>query len=150
MGIFSRIDINIFAIILLGVIYFIAYKRLDKQDSLNKIFLRVSLIIILQLFIETSTCVFNKRPEQWLVPIASFLHVCLFTVTPILTYYWCVFIKNLIAPDGVINKKVDFFFMLPVVLGIIITVLSPFYNFVFYIDSSNAYHRGKLSPFLQQ
>ena len=142
MDVFLRIDINIMAMVLLGLVSLNAYKRLDRQDLLNKVFLIVSLIIIIQLFFETATCIINKRPEQWLIPISVFLHICLFTVAPILTYYWYFLIKNLVVFDEAIVKKSNILLLIPVIISILLTLLSPVYNFSFYIDSSNVYHRG--------
>jgi len=105
MDVFLRIDINIMAIVLLGLVSLNAYKRLDRQDLLNRVFLIVSLIIIVQLIFETSTCIIEKRPEQWLIPISVFLHICLFAVAPILTYYWYFFIKNLVVSGEATVKK---------------------------------------------
>ncbi|MFX4263511.1 diguanylate cyclase domain-containing protein [Pelotomaculum propionicicum] len=142
MDVFLRVDINIMAMVLLGLVSLNAYKRLDRQDSLNRVFLIVSLIIIVQLFFETVTCIINKRPEQWLVPMSVFLHICLFAVAPILTYYWYFLIKNLVVSDEAAVKKSNIILLVPVVISILFTLLSPVYNFVFFIDSSNVYHRG--------
>ncbi len=142
MDVFLRIDINIMAMVLLGLVSLNAYKRLDRQDLLNKVFLIVSLIIIVQLFFETATCIINKRPEQWLIPISVFLHICLFTVAPILTYYWYFFIKHLVGSDEATVKKSNIILLIPVIVSIVLTLLSPIYNFSFYIDSLNVYHRG--------
>lgn len=139
-----RIDINIIAMVLLGLVSFNAYKSLDRKDSLNRVFLTVSLIIIAQLFFETVTCIINKRPEQWVIPISVFLHICLFTVAPVLTYYWYYFIKYLVVSDESTAKKSNVILLIPVIISILLTLLSPVYNFSFYIDSSNVYHRGPL------
>lgn len=144
MDVFLRIDINIMAMVLLGLVSFNAHKRLDRQDLLNKVFLIVSLIIIAQLFFETATCIINKRPEQWLISISVFLHICLFAIAPILTYYWYFFIKNLVVSDEATVRKSNIILLIPVMVSIVLTLLSPVYNFSFYIDSSNVYHRGPL------
>lgn len=142
MSVFLRVDINIVAMVLLGLVYAIAYRRLDKQDLLNKVFLRVSLIIFLQLLFETLTCVINKRPEQFLIPVSLFLHVCLFTTAPVLTYCWLLLIKNVLDFKTTGLRKSDVVLMIPVVINIVLSVLSPFYKFAFYIDDANVYHRG--------
>lgn len=144
MDVFLRVDINIMAMILLSLVSLNAYKRLDRQDSLNRVFITVSFVIIVQLFIETATCVINKRPEQWLIPVTVFLHICLFVIAPILTYYWCHFVKYLVVSDEATVKKRNIVLLIPVILSILLTLLSPFYNLVFYVDSANVYHRGPL------
>ncbi|MEN6351395.1 MAG: diguanylate cyclase [Syntrophomonas sp.] len=144
MNVFLRVDINIMAMILLGIVYLIARRRLDSQDSLNRVFLTVSLIIIVQLFIETATCIINKRPEQWMIPVSVFLHLCLLGIAPVLTYYWYIFINKLVVSNEARLKKQKVILLIPVVTSILLTLLSPIYHFVFYIDGSNIYHRGQL------
>ena len=139
-----RIDINIVAMLLLGVVLFIAQKRLDRQDPVNKTFLSVSRIILLELFFETVTCVINKRPELWLVPLSVVFHICLFVTAPILTFFWLSFVSK-IATNGSPNKnKWTLLLSIPVLVNTVITLMSPFYHLVFYIGSDNVYHRGPL------
>lgn len=73
-----------------------------------------------------------------------FLHICLFAVAPILTYYWYFFIRNLVVSGEAAVNKSNIVLLVPVIAGIVLTLLSPVYNYVFYIDSSNVYHRGPL------
>lgn len=148
MGLFLRIDINIMAAVVLSLVYLIARRRLDRKDPLNRMFLAVSLIIIVQLIIEAATCVINKRPEQWLIPVSLFLHLILFTVAPILTYCWYIFINKLVASDEAALKKRNLIMLIPVALSFLLTLLSPLYSFVFYIDNASVYHRGTLFPII--
>lgn len=144
MSTFLRIDINIAAMILLGVVFLIAYMSLDRNDTLNRVFLRISLIIILELFFETTTCVINKRPEQWMIPISVLFHVCLFTTAPILTYFWYSLINALILSKDTKYVKTNIIMLIPLVINFILTVLSPVFSFVFFVDSSNVYRRGSM------
>lgn len=144
MEVYLRIDINIAAMILLGIILQMAYKRLDMQEKMNKTFLLTSLAIMIELLIETLTCIINNRPEEWLIPITTILHVCLFGTAPALTYLWLDFIKSWIFSENENRKKQNIIIFLPVIFNAILTLLSPFYGFVFSISSSNVYHRGNL------
>jgi diguanylate cyclase (GGDEF)-like protein len=144
MNVFLRIDINIVAMILLGIIALMAYKRLDIEDYMNKMFLRNSVIILIELFFETLTCIINKRPELWLIPITNFLHICLYITGPVLTFSWLAFINSWVYPQRNHSKKKNFIIFIPVILNAILTLLSPIYKFVFYISSSNVYFRGRL------
>ncbi len=142
MSVFFRVDINIVGMVLLGLIFTIAFRRLDKQDLLNKMFLKLSLIIMLQLFFETVTCVINRRPELWLIPLSNVLHICLYSVATFLTYCWLILIKNILITGRKSFTKTDKLLFLPVVINLVITLLSPKYKLVFYISESNVYHRG--------
>ncbi len=143
MAVFLRIDINVVAMILLGIVIFIAKMRLDKHDNVNKTFLNVSMIIILQLFLETTTCFINKRPELWLVPVSVAFHICLFITGPVLAYFWFVFIRSMVTRSDVSSKWRILLFV-PVIVNTVMTLLSPMYRLLFFITSDNVYHRGAL------
>ncbi len=145
MQTFLRVDINIIAIILLTAVYMIANMRLDKKDYLNATFLQVSGIIALELAIETTTCIINKRPGTWLIPLSNILHILLFSIAPVLTYYWYVLVKSLITtPQKKKNKLRTIVSLLPVIINFVLTLLSPSYHLIFYIDQNNVYKRGPL------
>lgn len=144
MSVFLRVDINIVAMVMLLLVYFLAYHRLEKQDALNKLFFQVSILIIHELFLETLSCIINKRPELWLISVSNLIHICLFTLAPILTSYWYFLIRKIIFPNEEIFKKRYYLLLLPVAINFVLVILSPIYHFVFYIDSSNTYHRGSL------
>jgi diguanylate cyclase (GGDEF) domain len=147
MNVFLRIDINIAAMVLLGTVFVIAYNRLDRQDILNKKFLNTSLIILLEISFETMTCVMNGHPERWLNLVSVLMHIGLFVTAPILTYFWYVFIHCWIAPTTTISQKKHILLLIPAAINFIITVLSPIFGWVFFIDNSNIYHRGPLFIF---
>jgi diguanylate cyclase (GGDEF) domain len=144
MDLFLRVDINIMAVILLSIIFFIAFHRLDRKDVLNRVFLKVSLIIILELLLETTTCIINRHNEKWLIPVSIVIHICLFSISPILTYYWYELIKNLVVKEQEAVKGGNKLFFLPVIVSIVVTVVSPVFHLVFYITDNNVYHRGPL------
>lgn len=144
MGVVLRVDINIAAFILLGAVLIIAYQQLDRQDLWNRRFLSTSWIVLFALFFETMTCVINKRPELWLIPVSVFMHLCLFITGPILTYSWYVLIYSWIIPELAIAKKRYVLMLLPVIINFFITALSPFFGWVFFINSANVYQRGPL------
>ena len=144
MELFLRIDNNIIAAVLLGIVMLIAYKRLDRNDRLNRVYLKTSLIVICELLLETATCILNRRPEAWAGAVSTVLHVFLFALAPILTYFWYLLIVNWCAPEKRINHKIQTLLIIPVIFNFIITVLSPVYQLVFYVDSINIYHRGPL------
>lgn len=144
MDVFLRIDINLVAVILLSVTLFVAYGQLDKKDSLNKVYIRIAFIVIIELLAEAGTCIINSRGELWMIPITYFLHICLFGIAPILSYFWYYMVINMVDTTQHTLKKNHILFLLPALFSIILTILSPIYHFVFYIDASNIYHRGSL------
>lgn len=142
MEVYLRIDINLAAIIMLMIISLIAGKRLDMKDQLNRVFLITSIIIILQLLFESATCIINKRPEPWAAPLSTILHVCLFSLAPMLTYFWYRMLSHWIIPAEKISGTRNAVLLIPVSVNFVLTLLSPFYGLIFFIDGENVYHRG--------
>lgn len=142
MDVFLRIDINISAMILLATVFIIAYNRLDKQNVINRKFLITSLLVLTELFIETITCMINRQPVRQLIPVTYMSHILLFSIAPMITYYWFSFIHRWITPNESISYKKQAALLIPVIVNFIIIALSPIYRYVFYIDSNNVYHRG--------
>lgn len=144
MSVFLRIDINLVAMAMLGLVFLIAGRSLDKRDLLNRKFLSTSLIIIFVIFCETVTCIINRQPLSGLRPFSILLHLCLYISAPVLTYFWFVFIHSWVIPEGTIPHKKKIVLLIPVVVNTIITALSPFFGLVFSVNSSNVYQRGPL------
>lgn len=146
MGVFLRIDINLAAMIMLGIVCLIACKRLDMKDQLNKVFLISSILIILELLFESATCILNARPEPWAIPVSTILHICLFGAAPMLTYFWYLMLCHWIFPTEKICRRKLAVLLIPVAVNLIATLLSPLFGLIFYIDNDNIYHRGPLFP----
>ncbi len=144
MKLYLRIDINIAAFILLGTVLLIAYNRLDRKDRLNRYFLITSAIVILEIAFETITCIVNGKTGPLVVPILVVFSTCLFITAPILTYYWSRFITTITLPDSRKSRLSILILLIPLALNTFITLLSPVYGYVFYVDSNNVYHRGDL------
>lgn len=144
MSVFLRIDINIAAMILLGTVFVMAYIRLDKHDILNRKFLVTSFLVLIELLFESITCIINRRPEHWLIPITVLMHIFIFTTAPILSYFWYEFIHSWINLNirRTLIKRVILYS--PIIINSIFAILSPIFGFIFYIDSSNIYHRGSM------
>lgn len=146
MDVFLRIDINIAAMVMLGIVSVIAFGRLDRKDQLNQAFLITSMIILLQLFFETATCILNGRPEQWAGGVSAVLHLGLFGAAPMLTYFWFLMVSRWIVPEERISKAKYITLLVPVAVNLALTLLSPVYGLVFYFDGANVYHRGPYFP----
>ncbi|MBN2503899.1 MAG: diguanylate cyclase [Bacilli bacterium] len=142
MDIFLRVDINLVAILLLGFVLIIAYKRLDLKVMVNKVFVITSLIVIIQLIFEIITCVINKQPGTAMIVLSNLFHVCLFVTAPILSYTWFILIKNIVVPYDRLQTRLNFLLLIPVAANVVLSILSPFFGLLFSVDSLNVYHRG--------
>ncbi len=142
MNSYFRIDVNLLAALMLAVILFIAYGRLDRRDRLNRAFLVTSLIVILQLVVEALTCLLNGMPGDWVRPVALFLHVVLFIAAPGLTYSWYRLSRHVGGSFQPLPKPMSLLMLLPFCVSVVFSVLSSWNGLYFDIDSMNVYVRG--------
>lgn len=148
MDVFLRTDINFAAMIMLGIVCMITYRKLDLKDHLNKVFLITSLVVILELFFEAATCILNRRPEPWAAPLSVILHLFLYSTAPILTFFWYLMISHWIFTEERTSRRKHAILLIPAAVNLIVTLLSPTYGLIFYIDNANVYHRGPFYPFV--
>ena len=142
MEVFLRIDINLISMFMLGLVFLIAYKRLDLKNILNRVYLGTILVVMTLLFVEALTCIINGRPEPFWIPISYGLHMILFSIAPVLASGWYLLIRNFLTANHQTSQSQKMIVIIPVVLNIILTALTPIFDFYFKIDSNNIYARG--------
>lgn len=142
MSLLLRIDNNVVAIIVSLIFTINILGRLDIKDKKNIVFFNMFIFNIIELCIETSTCIINKQPSVWLVPLSITLHLILFTLAPVVTYMWYLFSRLWVYDEYKLEG--DVVLLIPLVINTLLTIASPFFKTVFYIDQNNVYHRGSL------
>lgn len=144
MSAYLRIDINLFATLYLAIVFSLAYRRLDHQDAFNRVFFIGSGIMMSMTLFEAFTCLLNHNPAPWARGLSTVLHVFLFATPPLIAYYWLLLADTLTLHGDVAHMKPNLLVMIPVWIGLAVTLLTPFFHWVFYIDQDGVYHRGPL------
>ncbi|MHC1684048.1 MAG: GGDEF domain-containing protein [Clostridiaceae bacterium] len=142
MNLLLRIDNNIIAIIISLVFIANISSRLDRKDKKNIVFFNMFILSVLELSVETITCIINKQPYLWLIPITNILHIILFVLGPVVTYMWYVFSRVWVSEEYKWNK--DIITLMPLIINMVIVLISPFLKTVFYINENNIYQRGAM------
>ncbi|MDO9628583.1 MAG: GGDEF domain-containing protein [Acholeplasmataceae bacterium] len=143
MAVFLRIDINLISMFMLGLVFLVAYKRLDLKNILNRVYLSTILVVMTLLFVEALTCIINERPETFWIPVSYVLHILLFGIAPILSSAWYILIRNFMVTNDRISKNLKVIVIVPVVVNFILALLTPIFDFYFVIDANNVYSRGE-------
>jgi diguanylate cyclase (GGDEF)-like protein len=139
-----RVNANFITAALLAIVYFIAYRRLDRSDAFNRKFFRGCQIILSMLLCEAATCFIHGNVPVWLIWLSNLMHVCLFALPPVLTCYWFLLAKTLTERGSVHEMRANRAHLIPVAVNGAAALLSPFFHWIFYIDASGVYHRGPL------
>ena len=144
MDLALRIDNNIVAII--ASIIFLIYisKRIDQNDPKIRVFVLMFTLNTIQLITETLTCIINRQPYIWLIPITEFLHVILFILGPLITYLWFLFAYLWVNGNRRINRRYNLMILSPMIINALAVLASPFLKLVFDISANNVYQRGFL------
>lgn len=144
MSLAQRIDSNIIAIIVSILFLVNLSRRLDKEAKGNRIFFSLFILNTFQLIDETLTCIINKQPYLWLIPITTIMHVFLFTLGPVVAYLWYKFTYLWVYGDSKFSFKRKMMLMIPIIINALIVFASPFNGLVFQISRDNVYKRGVL------
>lgn len=144
MNLILRIDNNIVAIIVSIIFLKNILSSLDKSEIKNKIFVAIFTLNTIELIVETLTCIINKQPYTWLIPITTLLHIALFMLAPIITYHWYIFAKLWINKNIYYKHQNNILFLSPIIVNSFLVLFSPFFKLIFYINKYNVYTRGIL------
>lgn len=144
MEVLYRIQVNIVTFIILSVVFIIAYRSLDKSDSLNKSFLLTTIGVMLGLLSETATVILNNNAVPFAIVMNQIFSVLIFAIAPMISFYFFVFIFHLVLPGKKLHHWLWLIFALPIISNLIFAMLSPFFGFFFSISSQGVYARGPL------
>jgi diguanylate cyclase (GGDEF)-like protein len=144
LEVYYRVDVNFIAFVVLGIFTWFSFKRLDLTDKLNRLFIFVSITVLFQLLIETSTVFINERDTLIYMLLSNFLHVVLFAVGAYIAYLWFYFQLQFIFRKDEIPKYVYRISKGLLAIAIFLSLSSPLTGWVFTINDQNVYTRGPL------
>lgn len=144
MSTFLRIDINLFSAFFLAIVFSLAYRRLDHTDPFNRLYFQGCAVMMTLTLVEALTCVLNRNPDPAARWTAIVLHVFLFALPAVITYYWFLLANTLTRQGNVSDIKAGGPLMIPAWLGVALSIASPFFRWVYDIDINGVYHRGPL------
>lgn len=144
MNLLLRIDNNVVAIIV-SIIFFVnILRRLDERDNKNWVFTIMFILNTFQLIAETLTCIINKQPYMYLIPITIIVHTILYILAPIITFTWYVFTDAWVNEDKEFKLKNHVLIVSPIIVNTLLVLINPFLKLLFYVTENNVYQRGSL------
>lgn len=142
MSIFHQVDTNFAAAFLLFLVSVVAFYRLDIKDKLSRAYLITALIIIFQLMFEALTVILDRNADPLIIQLRVFMSMALFLGGPILSLYWMQLLRKMLIPRAKTIKGYKYFIIVPQIFNVTIVLLTPFTDWVFYIDENAIYQRG--------
>lgn len=139
----NNATINIFCIVLLAILLLNMFHRSGKYLPDQKLFMHMAAMTIILLVLDTLQWVFDGRMgslPQDVIRISSALY---YLIQPLPGVIWCLYVRYQISMDIEETKDGLMLLIIPFALNTVMSVLSYFFEYYFYIDNQNFYHRGE-------
>lgn len=142
MNAYLYIEINIFAILILILIY-ANLNRTEKFMTEQILYIHIILFTIIILVFDTFMWAFDHIDTvifRVALPLSTLIY---FLLQPVICLLWSLYV------DYQINRSRHKLFrllipmMLPVIINAVLSLISLYYNIYFYFDNANSYHRGQ-------
>lgn len=141
---YGNVELNIFSIMILLVIYENMRRRSREYLPDQRLFLLMIIVDALTLFTDSLQWIFDGIPG----PVSYYVNLIGTAAYYVLQDFpclcWCLYVRYQIKMDVKEMFRAKALLYIPFVLNMALSILSCFYGFYFYIDSQNFYHRGQL------
>jgi len=144
LGVFLRIDLNLFAILFTLILAFGSKSRIDRQFLDYRLFMFMLMATVLELAADAMMWAFDGSPTAggrvvlWVSTVVYYLG---HPITPMLYVFYAI---HQVTDDSRRLLPYRFLVIFPAAVSALLTLSSPFTGFFFYLDTANVYHHGPL------
>ena len=140
----NAIAVYIFPLFVSIAIYIDSRKQFEKNSLRDKLFMSILLINSILLVLSPLTIAFDGLPGRINAMFAVTANIFVYCGTILVVSLWVLYVNYQVYHSvHQLRKTISFIF--PVVfIEIVMTLLSPFTGWFFYLDALNVYHRGYL------
>lgn len=141
---FMYAEINIYSLIILLLIFINVYHRAEKYLLEQKLFFALLCANALLLVFDTGMWLMDGRPGALLRSLYLFVTVIYYILNPAICFIWYLYTDYKINKSEARLRKRLIPMSVPVWVNAFLAIQSAFRGGLFYIDSSNVYHRDHL------
>lgn len=135
----APISSDILAIIALCLTIYLAKQNQVLNNYKNKIYISMSVLVIVLLVLEMLTVLIDLPTVEKLVIPNRLVNIVGFSLSPVIPYIFLCFLCN--EEKKIFHHR---FLQIPLYLNAIVCILSYKTGWVFYVDAQNQYTRGNL------
>ncbi|MHB8130733.1 MAG: GGDEF domain-containing protein [Mobilitalea sp.] len=143
MQVYLYVEINIFAIIILLLIYMNIRRRSYKYLTEQALYMTLIILNISILIFDTFTWVLDGINTPFYKTILTLTTILYYLLHPVICMFWALYVDFQINRNKNRIKKMLYLMHFPVLFSTVLTLLSNFGNYYFYIDNYSVYHRGQ-------
>ena len=142
MQIFMYVELNVFALIILLLIFINVHHQKEKYFIDQKLFLALIDMNAFVIIFNTLIRGLDGKTGPFMRELHLIITVLYFIANPIICMLWACYAEYQIFRDESRLKTVSLLALPPVLINTVFSVLSIHGNYLFYIDQNNVYHRG--------
>lgn len=141
MEYFWVIEIDAFCLMILSIVMFSLHKNYDRQTR-QRYYMRTVLMGIISILSEVNWALieggFISEPRM-----LNYLSNAVYFITSTMSaYFWFCYVEFVLGSGFMKNRKIRVAAFIPIVFTAFAVLVSYYSGFLFFIDSSNVYHRG--------
>ncbi len=137
----TRIDINLFSIVLLLIFLISLYNRKELSSFTSRAFKIIIYVTLIVLSFESLSFYVDGKQGDFFYIMNYATNFIVFLMGPLITAFWVSYIDMKIFGDYE-RLKNRFFYLHAFIIGVIILLVNLFTPIVFGIDKQNVYFRG--------
>ncbi len=136
------IQSNIFALLVLLIVYKGAQKHTDTSRLRHRIFIYILIINALLLGIDSISIFLYDVPGEWVYVSQSFLTMVFYSLNPVPGFLWLLYVHDFIYHDMRSFKKLSTVGLVPVLINVALSLASIWGGYLYLIGEGNSYQRG--------
>ena len=139
------VEMNIFSLVVLTLIFFNIYHRNRSEMYLfeQKLYLGMLGINALILIMDTGMWALDGRDGFWFRELYIVITAIYYMFNPIICMLWAFYVDYLIYRDEMRLRKITIPLLIPAIMNTILSIISMIEPIMFTIDENNIYHRGR-------
>ena len=144
LGIFLRIDLNIFAILFTLVLAVGSKSRIDRQFLDYRLFMLMLMATIIELAADALMWGFDGSSTstgRYVLLVSTVVYYLGHPITPL---FYVLYAIHQVTGDSRRLRPYRLLVIFPAAVSALFTLSSPFTGFFFYLDKANVYHHGPL------
>lgn len=141
--IFLYCEVNILCMMILGLMLFKICIGQDRQRS-QRLFKMVIISGLCTFAADTLWALVVGNGTGSSIGVNYFVNDIYFISTAVTSFLWLIFSESIFNPKRPINRRFATLAAIPIIIISIMVLCSYKTGWIFYVDSSNLYHRGKL------
>jgi diguanylate cyclase (GGDEF)-like protein len=141
---FPYVELNIFAMVILFLVFISMNYCTKKYTFEQKLFLGLILSNALILVFDTVFWVINGRSGLFLRELNFLANSVYYILNPVPCVLWSMYAYFQVYRDEKRTKRLIKYLIIPALINVVFVILNYFGDFAFYVDKSNYYHRGNI------